>query len=212
MCSRIEHRRWLPRYERWKKIAAEMGLEESTNFSIVEGKYRNHHVEIDEIDIADHIGGGDDDTPELKTRYIVELENNKPVLMYLKKHFSLPIRNQKLSKDYVHDIKIDEGDFDGEFVIKGNSESDIREILDPSIRSKIMNTRNSLYEIYIGYRKNYRPDAEIESQNIRYVDSRSLYETKGNAERFQLIIDTLIDIVEKIEALNHPSEDNISHS
>ena len=56
-----------------------------------------------------------------------------------------------------------------------------------------MNTRNGLYEVYIGYAKNYLE----KTHNIRYVDSRSLYETKGNAEIFQLIIDTLIDIAEK---------------
>jgi len=194
--SKIEHRQWLPRYERWKKIATEMGLEESDSYSIVEGYYRKHHVKIDEIDIAN--GDESEDSQVLKTRYIVEFENPKPVLMYLKKHFSFPIRNV-LSKDY-HDIKIGKGEFDEEFVIKGNNESDIKEILDPSIRSKIINARNTLYEVYIGYTKNYLSGREIEAQNTAtYIDSRSLYWTKANAERFQMIIDTLINIVEKIE-------------
>ena len=46
---------------------------------------------------------------------------------------------------------------------------------------------------------------EIEPDSALYFDSHSLYETKGNDAKFKLIVDMLIDIVEKIEA--YPSLD-----
>jgi hypothetical protein len=68
-----------------------------------------------------------------------------------------------------------------------------------------MSARHTLYEVYIGYVKIIRLiETKIETNEARYVDSQSLHETKGNAERFRLIIDTLIDIVEKIEKLTPP--------
>jgi hypothetical protein len=41
---------------------------------------------------------------------------------------------------------------------------------------------------------------EMKPDEAHYVDTQTLGRTKGDVERFRSIIDTLIDIVEKIEA------------
>jgi hypothetical protein len=64
-----------------------------------------------------------------------------------------------------------------------------------------------LFELEIGYGKyvvteEYPPngyEVEIVPNALRYLDSRELTDTKDNAVRFKLILDTLIAIVEKIE-------------
>jgi hypothetical protein len=48
-------------------------------------------------------------------------------------------------------------------------------------------------------------EVEIVPNALRYLDSHELIETKGNPVRFKLILDTSIDIVEKIEANTSPN-------
>lgn len=84
-------------------------------------------------------------------------------------------------------------EFDRKFVVKGDNESEIRVILDPSIRQKIMLIKNFNLEI------------NTNNSNVAYyVDFHSISATKQEAARLRLILDTLIDIVEKIETYSPP--------
>lgn len=192
----IADRLWLPHYEEWKKTINEMGLKESLNPKCPEatgtaatGNYRNHHIEICQLDYATH-DNDTDEYPEYKTRYIVKTENPERIQIYLKnRHYT-----HKLGKwweedgGYIKEIKVNEPEFDYIFQIKvGNEVSDIKQILNPSIRAKIKNLRYTLYELYIGY--------TLTLNNLCYIDSQPTHETK----EFRFIVDTLIDIVEKIE-------------
>jgi len=191
----MKHKEWLPRYEEWKKTANEMGFNE-TGYGMIIGKYRNHNVDIDQI------GLGDSDSADLKTRYRVNFENPQMILLYIKKRFSG--HGSSLSKEYIRDIHLDNPQLLQGLVIKGNNENAIKSILDSSICNRIMNIKDSLYEMEVGHGKPVHGkhkwlQIEIEPNVARFIDSRSLQETKGNALKFRLILDTIIDIVEKIE-------------
>lgn len=194
LSSRIAYRRWLPRYEEWKRTSSTMGLKEIERTII--GNYRNHNVTIDEIDL------GDKDSPILKTRYRIALENPQKILLYIEKRFTSGSTGASLPNKYIQDIHFDDSQFRQGLVIKGNKEKYIQSILDSSIQKEIMNIKSTLHELEIGYGKplGTSVEIEIEPNAFRYVDSQSLTCIKGNAVKFQLILDTLIDIVEKIEA------------
>ncbi|MDQ1278741.1 MAG: hypothetical protein QG670_1, partial [Thermoproteota archaeon] len=129
-------------------------------------------------------------------------------LLYIKKSFTFPFEHgSSLSKKDIRDIQMDDPQFLDRLVIKGNNENAANSILDLSIRNKIKNIQDTFYELEIGTAnwKSYpwSPNKiDIEPNVIHYVDSRSLKETKANAVKFKWILDTLIDIVEKLEKYN----------
>ena len=168
------------------------------------GTYRDHEVRIDEVDVT----AGGEGSAHLKTRYWVTFENPKMLLLYMKKRFTVPWnRGSLVSEKYFRDIHIDNPLTKG-LVLRGNNENDIESILDADICNRIMKIKDTLFELEIGYGKyvvteEYPPsgyEVEIVPNALRYLDSHELVDTKGNAVRFKLILDTLIDIVEKIEA------------
>jgi len=194
------------RYEEWKNTVNEMGLSVNTGISyeMIIGKYRNQNVAIDEIDL-----GGGDDPHILKTRYEVYFENPPMILLYIRRHFPYSPRYSSFETygKHVRDIHLDNPQLLQGLVIKGNNENAIKSILDSSICNRIMNIKDSLYEMEVGHghwkpvygtHKWGRIEIEIEPK-ARYIDSQSLQKTKGNAPKFKSILDTLIDIVEKIE-------------
>lgn len=138
-------------YDEWKKIAVAMGLEELNNVSPrqVVGYYRNHHVKI----FGDPRSGVVDETNHRppKTLYVVEFENPKAIQIYLKKRFSLTVifHGHDLLMSYLNDIRVDDPEFDRRFMVKGNKESDVKAVLDSSIRNKIINAKFN--EAEIGY-------------------------------------------------------------
>ena len=124
------------------------------------------------------------------------------------------------------DIRINDSEFDKQFSVKGNKENVVRAILDPSIRGKIMMIRD--FNVIIGLLK--RKDSSESGSNsnhvpkslpswvwkmiqphvvfvpdvAQHVDYGSLSKIKQEPERFRAIIDTMIDIVEKIEKYTPP--------
>jgi len=206
--GRMKHKRWSPLYKEWKKTASEMGLNKIDHTTII-GNYRNHNVTIDEIDVGTE--GEEGWQTVLKTRYRVDFENPRMILLYIKKSFSLRgyfswSWAPPLSKKYIRDIHLDNPQLLEGLVMKGNNENAIKSILDSSICNRIMNIKDTLYEMEIGYGKYLRPrswrdhpEMQMEPNEVRYIDSRSLSKTKRNALKFKSIVDTLIDIVEKVE-------------
>lgn len=119
------------------------------------------------------------------------------------------------------DIRVNDSAFDKQFSVKGNNESEVRTILGSSIRGKIMNIRD--FNVIIGFLKrkdsiesgsssNYipkslpswvwkliQPFCVFVTNVAQHVDYGSFSKTKEEPERFRAIIDTMIDIVEKIE-------------
>jgi hypothetical protein len=167
------------------------------------GTYRDHEVRIDEINVT----AGGEGSAHLKTRYWVTFENPKMILLYMKKRFITPWnRGSLVSEKYIRDIHVDNPLLKG-LVLKGNNENDTTSILDAEICNKIREIKDTLFELEIGYGKyvvteEYPPngyEVEIVPNALRYLDSRELTDTKDNAVRFKLILDTLIAIVEKIE-------------
>ncbi|MDQ1280823.1 MAG: hypothetical protein QG670_2086, partial [Thermoproteota archaeon] len=195
---RRNHKQWLLLYEEWERIASAMRLTEMDHEVI--GNYRNHNVIIAEI------ASGREGL--IKTRYSVDFENTRMILLYIKKSFALPRGYESsLRKKYVKDIKMDDPQFLEGLVIKGNNENAANSILNLSIRNKIKNIQDTFYELEIGYGKFHSypwpPNKiDIEPNIIRYVDSRSLEETEANAVKFKWILDALIDMVEKVEKYN----------
>ena len=228
----MKHKEWLPRYEEWKKTANEMGLNESANTIV--GDYRNHHVKISEIDEGQHElarAQGDDAITVLRTHCYVEFENQKKIMMRIRKNTIYSRYEEWGFRDLQH-IRVEDPDFDHEFIVKGNNENAIKSILDSSLCNKIIHFKNVVSSGHMSWRQytiNYRFAIEVgclssfggkiwsygtypsnisitdlfpntETSNLaRYIDPRPLSETKGNAVKFKLILDTLIDIVEKLE-------------
>lgn len=186
------------RTQKWDKSVYDMGFSESGSAHMLGGTYRDHEVRIDEIDV---MASGEGNT-SLKTRYLVAFENPKIILLYMKKRLALPLnRKSSVSEKYLRDIHVNNPLLEG-LVIKGNNENDVKSILDADICSRIVKFKGTLYELEIGYGIRVlgtRNEIKTEPNAIRYLDSQQLVETKGNALRFKLILDTLIDIAEKIE-------------
>ena len=126
----------------WEKIAAEMGLNYFKDkgvsraflkgiYSSMEGEYRKHHVEI-------YLGSKENGQ---YTGYCVQFENPKEIVMHLYRESLYSKIGRRLSVQE-QDIKVNDPEFDQKFVIKGNRPLSLQAILDPSIRNKIMNTKN----------------------------------------------------------------------
>jgi hypothetical protein len=215
-----------PSYQEWKKTVAEMGLidfSDTSNQDPLEivGDYRNHHIKISEVEYTeeDH-GESSGSTIRSITYYDVEFENLQKIMLSIKNRsfFSFLSRSKN--------NKMSDPTFDEKFSVKGNNEEKIRAILDPSIRSKIMEIQD--FSIVIGvdkiteYVRFQKPTVDsaqlivalrmqlmsqikkgLESRyntNVaEHVDSQSLIRIKHDVNRFRAIIDIMIDIVEKIE-------------
>jgi len=190
----------LPRYEEWKKTANEMGLIEVNNLKppMVVGDYRNHHIRI-------HHGTYGEDN---ETHYYVEFLNPSSIMMHIWRRRVFSDRmDYRATELGLKDISIGDPEFSGEIMVKGNKENDVKAILDLSIRDKInilLPTgvfNNSIIEVGCLYEYSTQGSSHnVEELGLtHYFDKRTFSETKGDAKRFRLIIDALIDIVEKIE-------------
>ena len=99
----------------------------------------------------------------------------------------------------LRNIQLNDPQLEG-LVISGNKEDYIKSILDSSIQSRLMTLKDTLGYMEIGcgeYVGTFK--VEIMPNAAHYVDSRSLRETKFDP-KLQLIVDTLVDVIEKIEA------------
>jgi hypothetical protein len=187
-------RNWYnPLLEEWRKTASEMGIAEirepeplnalgryiGTKYQRgecpVEGNYRNHSISIYEVI---HNKGGDSSWTE--TVYDVKFNNPKMILMQIKKRSVLSVFTQS--------IHTGDFEFDQEFQLKGNRESEIEAILDQPIRNKMM--RISKFNIVISEKNPYV---------AHYSERGSILHTKEDPERFRAIVETMVNIVEKIE-------------
>lgn len=138
-------------------------------------------------------------TTEFMTHYDVEFENPETILLKLKSHRAhishLFVKNfQRMS--------LGDSAFDKAFTLSGNKESHIKAIFDPHIRSRLIDLKDTFFEL-----TNMRWHRRAMSRNpkvISYTDYRRLEENLTDARKFRLIVDTVMDIVEKIEA-NTPS-------
>ncbi|MDQ1281243.1 MAG: hypothetical protein QG670_2507 [Thermoproteota archaeon] len=73
-------------------------------------------------------------------------------------------------------------------VIKGNNENDIKSIFDPNVCKRIMNIKDTLYRLEIGYGKKVSEtthDVEIGPNALCIIDSQSYLEGKVNARSIQ---------------------------
>lgn len=195
--------------EDWLKFATELGFEILENQSpAVGGDYRNHHVEV----------YGDprfmDDLGEVMTRYVVEFKNRNRIVIYLRKRSLFTfIRNRQFSHWTIHQLKVGDNTFDNKFLIQGFNEQEVKAVLDFSIRTKLLNLRSTFYEVEIGHEAElkslelantdtYRRESFMDTNQAWYVDEIPFLETITNTPRFISIIDTMIDIAEKIEAIH----------
>ena len=71
----------------------------------------------------------------------MEFENPKTILLGIRKRsfWHIPHLNPLYDGK---DIKINDSEFDKKFSVRGNKENEIRVILDPSIRNKIMKIKD----------------------------------------------------------------------
>ncbi|MCJ7635176.1 DUF3137 domain-containing protein [Candidatus Bathyarchaeota archaeon] len=192
-------------YEEWKKTINEMGLHEPEHPVLydepclqmrIEGDYRNRHVTISEYDYSDA------ENPIMNNIfYDVEFENSKNIIIYIKKRHGVPfgpiVRWSRMG-DIVQDIELGDPEFDKEFSLKGNKETEIKMIMDQFIRNKILDIK-SFYLAEIGHPYSESPELKAVSNIARYIDAKPLGAVKLDVKRFRLTLDTMIDIVEKIE-------------
>lgn len=129
-----------PLIEKWRTTAAEMGLSEledrrrflirDKDWEPVVGRYRNHQIRIFEIDASSSAEGYDP-----YTIYDIEFANPATIQIRLAERSRI---NRFFSLRDVTDITLDDPDFDQQFIVRGNKESDIKAILESIIRCKIM--------------------------------------------------------------------------
>lgn len=123
-------------------------------------------------------------------------------LSFLFALLSYGVMRSKLARaleNIIHDIELGDPKFDKEFLLKGNKESETKTIMDQSIRDKIANIWH-FYEVEIGHPYIEPLERKEGSSIARSLDAQPLATVKLDARRFRLIVDTMIDIVEKIEA------------
>jgi len=168
--------RWAKKKKAWEKIAAKTGLNyQKRGLSpSMWGDYRKHHVEI-------YLGSKDEGQI---TGYCVQFENPEEIVMHLYKESLYSKIGRRLSVQE-QDIKVNDPEFDQKFVIKGNRPLSLQAILDPSIRNKIMNTKD--FHILI----------DEKQPNVAHYWENGFV---TNTERLRSVLDLMIDIVEKIEA------------
>ncbi|MDQ1279488.1 MAG: hypothetical protein QG670_750 [Thermoproteota archaeon] len=197
LSEKMSHKKQLLQDEELKKSAFEMGFNERScvlafNYIGREfiGNYRNHKVTIDEV------GGSGEESSW--TRYRVDFENPQMFLLYIRRSFPHGYAYSSLMK-HILNIELNDPQFDG-LVISGNKEDYIKSILDSSIRSRLMTLKDTLWYMEIGYGEHTGAfKVEIMPNAARYMDTRTLDKTKFDP-KLQLILNTLVDVVEKIEA------------
>lgn len=230
--NRMLHKRRLPIYEAFEKTVFEMGLTESRTRNEIMGEYRNHHIRIVAWD------WGDSESSSWRTEYM-EFENPQTILMGVGRRLLGSSLTQDVYLEEGKNIMMNDSEFDRRFLVKSNKESEVRAILDQSIRNKIMNIKE--FNLIIGFtdiRRISESNSNSQIQNSNYVPKykkwidpwnrlfRGLrlgsgivfvinvakhidfhhyrYEKKEDANRFKTLIDTMIDIVEKIETFTPP--------
>jgi hypothetical protein len=176
-----------PLYIKWRTTAAEMGLKEEDAKWLLDkpsaqvmGSYRNHYIRIFQTDKGDQ--KQDYYAHDYYTNYDIELKNHVLIDLRLKPSAFLSL---------TPDITAGDPEFDNRFEVKGTSKSDIRAILDSSLRDKIMSLGNiSLIKVSVNL--------------AHYEFHHPVERIKTNAEQFKDIVNTLIDIVERIETYIPP--------
>lgn len=161
-------------FERMVQMQVERGM------SPVAGTYRNHEVSVTNVVRS----SGEDSSTE--TRYSVKFANQNQILLQLRNRSIL----SNLRDYYTEHIEVGESEFDGKFSIKGNNENKIKSALGPSVRHKIKTLKNF----------NLTVDAKKPEEAYCLDYNRSISASKMNPDRFRLIIDTIVDIVEKMES------------
>jgi hypothetical protein len=199
--------------EDWNKTITDMGLKEERErlwpHMIIEGDYRNHRVSVYEIKYPIH--GESDVGYDHRTYFDVQLKNPKKIMIYI----AVPNPDYWLiitvpNVDYWWDsskhktigLRVGDPIFDDQFRVLGDREYHIPTILDPSIRNRIMNIRNPPFNLVIdsgeGRPKVFNNEDDCPYRAC-YQVPREISEIKKDTRRFRLVIDTMIDIVEKIE-------------
>lgn len=217
-----------PFYQDWIKTITEMGLEEYSNLSppFIGGNYRKHRIEIFEVTFRSESHGDDASSADtIQTYYDVELENPQKIMMEIKKRsfFSFGSRSNNIKINTIFDKEFSVKGTDENKItnilepsicnkiltIRGfNLVIGVDKLLD---RSRYRSQTGILYSLptlseatlRIGLESRVRKglESKYDTHLARHVDSQPLVEIKWDANRFRAIIDTIIDIVEKIEAL-----------
>lgn len=215
-----------PFYQDWITTLTEMGLEEYSNLSppLIGGNYRKHHIEIFEVTYRSESHGDDASSGDtIQTYYNVELENPQNIMMEIKKRsfFSSRSRSKDIKIDTAFDKEFSVKGTD-ETKITDILDSFIRNKImkirgfnlvigvdKPHDRSRYRSQTGILYSlptlseatIRIGLESRIRKglESKYDANLARHVDSQPLVEIKRDAEKFRAILDTLIDIIEKVE-------------
>jgi len=205
-------------FEIWKKDAVEMGFSEVPDqyggflyeqvewsegwgknanvwgenlfelyYTPFKGNYRGHSVQI---------------CPEWdKTRYEVEFVNPEIILVHLER------KKTHILPSFFHRMSMDDPEFDQEFRLSGNKEANIKAAFNPNIRNRLMVLKDTFYEltnmhdryaIWGRYQLRYKRNPKL----ISYTDDRRIEDNTSDPKKLKLIIDVIIDIVEKIEGDN----------
>lgn len=153
---RASPRQWPSDYEELRRTATEIGFNDMDNEIIRKyrasnrndrvffGKYRNHNVTIDEIDVGE-------ESPIYRTRYRVDFENSQTILLSIRKSFPASFEYSSLEK-FTQEIHLNDSHLKG-LVIRGNREDEIKSILDASIRNRVMSIKDTFGKMEIGYGK-----------------------------------------------------------
>lgn len=182
----------------------EIGLSRTSQGLV--GRYREHDVRIEEHWLSPESG---------QTSYLVVFSNPRGIVLHIKKRRTFPIGGSYLENRLgLREIKVDEK-FDREFIVKGNYENEIKAILDPYLLSRIACLREFLDEnrhqemapaIEIGYPEDPKQAYMLNGSLLPYVDDLNLAQYKDpfpivfDAFRSRLILDALIDIIQKLES------------
>ena len=174
------------RYRSWRYyVPSQLGLNFRRGISpSLDGLYRNHYVEI-----YTHIRSMDE---PWYTGYRVRFSNPSQVSIHVHEERVMWKIGKKLSAKIttrmeslgvpVYDIEVGDPEFDNRFRIEGNSENDIKAVLDQSIRNKIMTLK--------------KVDMIIEGNIAQYEEEGSY----PKLERLRLVLDLMIDVVGRIES------------
>ncbi|MEM4347745.1 MAG: DUF3137 domain-containing protein [Candidatus Altiarchaeota archaeon] len=167
--------------ENWQKLSQMLGLKFSQEGFLsfvsnkLEGTYRDHYLNL--YTYLKQYGRHS----RRFTKLIVKIKNQKGVSLKIYPENFI----SKIEKTFgMQDISLGNENFDKEFIVKGNNEKFVREILSCSIQMKILNTKN--FNLGVNGEK-----AEFEEQKV-IID----------INRLRAIIDLTIDIAEKIESIN----------
>jgi len=178
-------------YLAWKATTAEMGLREvetkisdtatpSKSRRPILGTYRHHSIRIFQTETDSGGPSGESGPPSTRyTNYEILLEKPTVIELHLRKH-DVPFGRKT-------DILVDDPVFDRRFDVTGTKAMDIRVLHDPSLRSQILKLgKFSLMN--------------VQTNTLHYQFSNEIKNIKTDAVRFKDLINTMLDIVEKIES------------